>query len=71
MQGTPNAFTYETEFGPRLWVATMQRVPECDSMDGPTIHAVLYCFVALDVERCGCLQDKLMFEYTRKLEMTN
>ena len=27
MQGTPYALTYETEFGPRLWVASMQRVP--------------------------------------------
>ena len=64
MQGTPNAFIYETEFGPRLWVASMQRVPECESMDGPTIHAVLYCFVALDVERCECLN-------ILEIEMTN
>ena len=40
-------------------VASMQRVPECDSMDGPTIHAVLYCFC------CTWCWAVRMLEYTR------
>ena len=42
MQGTPNAFTYETEFGAGLWVASMQTVPVFDSMESPC-RVVLFC----------------------------